>query len=323
MITLISNFLWGILMAFGELIPGIGMQTVAIIVGIYDEIITFLFKGTEFLRVLLEFIIGKKTKQELSQSFFEIPWKLGIPLVIGVGVTIAVLSRTVTTILEQYPHQFAAVAFGIVLACVAIPFKEMTSRTWKEYGLLIFTFLAFFYLFGLTQQSTGATTSEPALSSFFIGGAVSSFAGFFPGISISFALLVMNLYGPLMKQIDLLTHGAGTLYGFGAIIVFLIGLGIGSIICVRALQFLIERYKSFFLAFIIGLILASLRTVWPFMNNSGTYVLPWELTLSAFTQQLFLIVGAFIAVSFLRLLASQKETSITSSFGKPEKIVIE
>lgn len=315
MLTLIQNFIWGVAMAFGELLPGVGMQTVAIIAGIYDDMITFLYEGTEFLKTVGLVIIGKAKKQEVLPAFKAINWKFGIPLGIGVVITIVILAHAVSALFDSYPTQVAAISFGIVLASVVIPYKEMGNKTWKEALLFLISFITFYGLF--TLQTT-ETTTEPSIFLFLGGGLLASVAAFFPGISISFALLIMGLYKPLLNSIETLTSGSANTYALLVLFLFLAGLGIGLLVCVRLLAFFMNKHKSMFLAFIVGLILASLRAIWPFAENS-TVVLPWQLSLPQLTQQLIFITIAFVSVSMIRKLAENKGT-LASSFGPKEKV---
>lgn len=319
MITWIQNFFWGIFFALGELIPGVGLQTVAIIAGLYDDMIGFLYQGTEFLRTIGLFILGKAQKNDIYLSFIAIKWSFGLPIFVGLVLTIVALSHTVSSLFESYPTQISAISFGIVLACVFIPYKEMTDKTWKEWLVLLASFAAFFGLFSIQVTKT---TADPSLLTFFGGGLLASVAGFFPGISISLALLMMGLYNPLLMSVDAMTSGRTTLYAFLAVLLFIIGLVIGMIVFVRVLSLVIDKYKSLFLAFIIGLIVASLRAIWPFTANGGTDILlPWEVSLPQFTQQLIFIILAFISVTIARKLAENKGT-LASSFGPKERMVI-
>ncbi len=319
MITYLKNFTWGIIMALGELLPGVGMQTVAIVGGIYNEMIKFFYDGTEFLKTIGLFILGKAKKDEIAVSFKSMHWGFGLPIFIGLAITIVGLSHTVSGLFETYPSQVAAISFGIVLASVVIPYKEMDNKTWKEFLLFLATFAAFYGLFSI---KAGEAATEPGLLLFLGGGLLASFAGFFPGISISFALLIMGLYAPLLASVDHITSRNADLYSFLSLLLFFVGLGIGMLVCVRLLELFMNKYKSLLLAFIVGLILASLRAIWPFANASGDLVMPWQLSLPLFTQQIIFITIAFVLVSLIRKIAEDKGT-ISSSFGQKERTIIQ
>lgn len=316
---LLRNGIWGAIMAIGELLPGVGMQTVAIIAGLYDDVIEFLFQGTEFVKVLGLFIIAKAKKVDLATAFFQIPWKFGLSVFGVLFMTIVIFSHTVGAVFETYPTQIAAVSFGIILASILIPYKEITEKTWKEYLLFTVSFLCFFGLFSI--HGTNAEVPPSALT-FFGGGLIASLAAFFPGISISLALLLMGLYEPLFSSIEKLTSRHADSYSFLTVLLFVIGLAIGMLLCVRLLNYVLQRYKSLFLAFIVGLIAASLRGVWPFFDQTTQQAtLPWNVPVTQLSQQTLLITVAFILITLIRKYAENKGT-LASSFGKKERVVI-
>jgi len=317
MMSQFRNFLWGIVMAFGELLPGVGMQTVAIIVGLYDDLIAFLYEGTEFLGAVGQYILGKIKKGEVFLLFKNVRWKFGLPLFGGLAITILALSRVVGPLFDHYPSQVAAISFGIVLASIMIPLREITTRTWKEFVVFLLTVFAFFIVF---SQGFPRSSENPSAIIFFGGGLLASAAGFFPGISISLALLIMGLYQPLFSSLEAITSRAPTMYDFGVVVFFLVGLAIGMLACVRILTVAIAKHKSLFLAFIVGLIVASLKVVWPFrtvaIGGISHPLWPWEVQLPVFTEQLLYITIAFILVSLLRKAAENKGTLATSFGGK-------
>lgn len=319
MLTYFRNLIWGVLFAFGELLPGVGMQTVAIIAGLYDDMINFMYEGTEFLKAIALFIFGKVKKEEIVKAFKAINWAFGLPVFVGIALTIVALSRIVGSLFDSFPTQVAAISFGIVLASVAIPYKEITEKTWKEGLLFLASFAAFYGLFSIRAVDFN---TDPSLWIFFGGGLIASLAGFFPGISISFALLLMGLYKPLLNSVDQLSSRNADLNSFITVLFFMVGLAIGMLFCVRMLALLIQKYKSLFLSFIVGLILASLRALWPFVAvGTDELVLPWQVPLPQFTQQLIFITIAFVLVSLVRKLAENKGT-LASSFGPKERTVL-
>jgi len=319
MFKALRNLLFGGIMAIGELVPGVGMQTVAIIMGVYDELINFLFQGTEFLKILGIFLLGKSSKEKLFQSFKDIPWIFGIPVFGGILLTILLLAKSTTAIFETYPSEVTTVAFGIVLASVMIPFSEMKPKRWQEYLIILLSFLMLFGIFGATDI-TAVSSENPAVLTFFIAGLLASLAGFFPGISITLALLLLGLYEPLFRNIETFTSGNITMASFLSVTMFLVGLGIGLLVCVRLLSVLIERFKSYFLAIIVGLILASLRATWPFIKNDIP-VAPWAVPIPDFTKQLVIITISVVFVTILRKLAEGKG-EISSSFGDRKRVKI-
>lgn len=306
-------------MGAGELIPGVGAQTAAIIGGFYDEIIMCLYNGTEFLKTLSLWIIRKKTFKDVQKSFFAIKWVFLITIAIGAAITLLLGANLMHFLLQRYPLYVFAAAFGIVLACLQIPYQEMKKKGSLE--LIVFmTSLIIFLLF--FEQQPGALRSSITPVTMFFAGLFSSLAGFFPGISISFALLVMGLYEYLLSTATKILAFQLDMDTLVNLLSFAAGLGLGVIATVRILKVMFEKYQSYLLAFILGLIAASLRVVWPFMDTSSAAepelmakLTPLGLSYWQSGVIFVIIFATFMVVSLLRRYALKQEDSHGSSFG--------
>jgi putative membrane protein len=317
MLTVIQNLLLGMALAIGKCVPGISMATVAIISGIYNEIIDFFFQLTELLKAALLFIFAKKSKIEVGQYFRAVSWSFGVPIIIGISLTIFVLARFIPDLTITYPSQMAAIAFGIVFASLFIPLNEIKQKTGKEILVITVTFIAFWFIFGLASQKAAF---EPPLVMYIIGGIVASAAIFLPAIGITTVLTISGIYEPLTRSLNAFGAAENSLYAFSAVFLFILGFIIGVLALIRGLALVIDRYKSLFLAFTVGLIAATLQLLWPFTIN-GSPVTPWELTLTQFTQQILIIGVSFVVVSVVRKISESSSTKATS-FGNIQRTVI-
>ena len=77
-----------------------------------------------------------------------------------------------------------------------------------------------------------------------------------PGISGSFLLVVLGKYEQVLTAVH--TRQAGVLAAFGA------GCAVGALLFSRLLRALLARFHGPTMAFLVGLMLGSLRKVWPF-----------------------------------------------------------
>ncbi|MFC1655163.1 DUF368 domain-containing protein, partial [Myxococcota bacterium] len=107
----------------------------------------------------------------------------------------------------------------------------------------------------------------------FLSGVVAISAMILPGISGSFVLMVMGEYRTVLEAINTMD--------IPKLSVFALGCLVGIVAFVRLLNFLLKRYHSVTMAFLIGLILGSLWVLWPFKEVAegakivtGTNVLP-------------------------------------------------
>jgi putative membrane protein len=259
--------------------------------------------------------VKKNTFSQLKQSFLNISWSLGLPLFIGVVLSISTLSGLISTGMEQFPQYILSISFGIVFVSVFIPWREMTKHSWKEYLLMITSALTFLALFSMPIESNYTNN----LFIVFLGGIVCSFAGFFPGISISFGMLLLGIYFPIYEAIHLITSRQGDTSHIILLATFLIGLAAGVLACVRFFPWLFKRYKNTLLAGITGLIVASLYATWPFIKvvpggdtENFEKLLPWQIEGNALLLQLFMIVTTIVLIFLIQRYAALKGASATS-----------
>ena len=319
MLTYLRNFFLGIILACGGLIPGVGLQTTAIIVGLYDELLNFFFQISEFFKTFGQYIMGKASKVDINTAFTSIDGKLGLPIILGTALTLLAFTQFIGGLFDRFPTQISAISFGIVLACILVPYKELSQRTWREFVLFLATFVAFLTLFSISPIEG---TIEPSLLLFLVGGFLASFACLLPGISVSTVFSYLGIGAAMTSVFAIIIAGTPTLFAFLALLLFLIGFLVGITISIRLVTYLIKRYKSLFLAFLIGLMAASLRLLWPFvLTSTAEKILPWQESLPQFTQQLILITIAFVLVSIVRKFAENIGT-LASSFGPKERTII-
>ncbi len=115
-----------------------------------------------------------------------------------------------------------------------------------------------FFLLGLqggTSEETVTQISEPTLLAFFLAGSIAICAMILPGISGSFLLVVLGMYGAVLGAVtsrDLVSLGVFTM---GAIV----GLALFSQVLDRSLH----SHHDTVLAVLIGLMAGSVRVLWP------------------------------------------------------------
>jgi putative membrane protein len=83
-----------------------------------------------------------------------------------------------------------------------------------------------------------------------------------PGISGSFILVLLGKYQYIL--------GAVNNRDFLTLIVFMLGAGIGIITFARFISWLFNRYHDLTVAVLIGLMIGSLRKVWPWKETIST-----------------------------------------------------
>jgi putative membrane protein len=103
--------------------------------------------------------------------------------------------------------------------------------------------------------------ADPSPLVLFVAGAVAICAMILPGLSGSFLLLMFGMYETILAVIDDRMIGDAVVFGVGAVL----GLALFASLLTR----LLERHHDTMLAVLIGLMIGSLRVLWPWPNGVG------------------------------------------------------
>lgn len=234
----IVNFLKGLVIGIATLVPGVSGGTMAVILGVYDDLIHS---------------IG---------SFFE-DWKKHSILLLEIGlgaVTALVLfSRLLESVMKSQPFVMSFLFMGIICGGIPVLYRKSAAEKGSAKDL-IFLLIGFIIVLALgreTDATTTMATGQSLVSVVFllIAGIVMAVALILPGISGSFMLLTLGLYSVTLNAIN----------NFN--IPFLIPLGIGVVIgtlgTTKTIEKLLQKYPSKTYMLILGFVVGSLLPVFP------------------------------------------------------------
>ncbi|MHC4917176.1 MAG: DUF368 domain-containing protein [Planctomycetota bacterium] len=267
-------FAKGLLIGIANIIPGVSGGTFALLLGIYERLVDAIraVNGTTLKRAA-----GLLTFRAEARGAFAAEWKRvdgTFLLVIGAGVLTAILacSRLMKFLLEAHPAPTLAFFVGLIVPSVAVPYSMMKRRRPLE---LLSCVLGGALVVVVSLAGTGGTGgSNPLLM---LGcGVLAISAMVLPGISGSFLLLVLGQYANLLDAVNgmtswlkgLVSGGGGQFPGRHLLVLaaFLVGAAVGLASFTRLLAWLLKRYRSQTMAFLIGLIVGSMWTLWPFKD---------------------------------------------------------
>ncbi len=237
-------------MGSADVVPGVSGGTVALIVGIYPRLIANIRAGAGVLGAVVRFRF-----RDAGVRLQAVEWRFLLPLLAGIGVALVSLAHLIERLLDDHPIEMSALFFGLVAASVFVA-ARMVSR-WDAVLLAVFatvTVVAFFIL-GLRSGEA----ESPATWIFFLAGAVAICAMILPGVSGSFLLLTLGMYEAVL--------GAVTDRDFLILLVFTAGAVIGLALFSSALNWALETRHDLVMAAITGLLLGSLRVLWPWPNG--------------------------------------------------------
>ena len=247
------SILRGYLMGAADIVPGVSGGTIALVLGIYERLIASVRAGSSALGsfVRLDFSGGVEWLRKVDWGFI-------LPLGAGIGLAIISLSHLLENLLRDHAVLMASLFLGLVAGSALIVWRLLTVRDLRRIGIIVAVTVVVFVLLGLredTSSESAAQIANPETWAYFLSGAVAICAMILPGISGSFILVMLGMYGPVLSAVTSRDIVSLAVFGVGAII----GLALFSQVLHRALR---DHYNSV-MAALIGLMLGSLRVLWP------------------------------------------------------------
>jgi len=238
----------GFAMGAANVIPGVSGGTIALLTGIFNELI-------EALNALLSVSSWKL----LLQGNFKDFWKNihgTFLLWLGVGVIVSVfsLAKLMEYVLAYHPIQTWAFFFGLIV--VSAIYMLWDIKTWKITDVL---WLLFGIFLGAVICMLSPTQTTDASWFIMVCGAIAICTMILPGISGSFILVLLGKYEYIMSAISELNWPVLILFGVGCV------LGIAAFS--KFLHWLIAHYERPTLITLIGFTLGSLVKVWPWSDK--------------------------------------------------------
>lgn len=253
----------GALVGAAEAVPGISGGTVALVVGLYDDLIHAAGRVVHAARQAVAGVLGRTGLGPAGRTLRGVDWPLLVPVLTAMAVVALLALRTIAPLLEQHPVPMRALFFGIIAVSVAVPLRLMPERVRVRDGvLLVAGAVAGFVLTGLPP----ATVDEPSLWYVFLGAAIAINALVLPGVSGSFVLVALGLYVHVERALDA--------RDLAFVATFLVGATLGLASFVRLLQWLLDHRRQATMAVLGGLMAGSLRALWPWQDDDRTLLAP-------------------------------------------------
>ena len=273
----------GVLIGIAEIIPGISGGTIALITGVYSRIINSAAEAFKGLGLLVTF--SKNNWVQAGSRFRSMSWSLLIPMLIGMVIALFAAAGVVEPLLEQYPTLTKALFAGLIAASLAVPIRLSGGR-WgiSEYAIALVAAVA---AFAFTSIPRGADL-DPGF--FLIAGsaAIAVCALVLPGVSGSYLLLALGMYAPTIAAVNDRDFGYLGTFVLGALV------GLGAF--VGLLQWLLEHKSRITLVVMTGLMVGSLRALWPWQSETGEILVP---ATNGLLELALFATGAFVVAALI------------------------
>ncbi len=243
---------YGLLMGAADVVPGVSGGTIALVLGIYQRLVQAVRNAAKTLLPLTKGDLG-----EAWAGFRSLDFGFLIPLGIGILVAVGSLAGPIETQLHDNPEEMAGLFLGLIAASTVVALRLISRPTTMHYGLMAAVGAVVFMVLG--YQS--GPVYDPSAIILAGSGALAVCAMILPGVSGSFILLMIGMYSTVIGAVSDRDPADILLVGLGAAF----GLAVFS----SALGWIMDKHGDLVTAAMIGLMLGSLRVLWPWPNGVG------------------------------------------------------
>lgn len=234
----LTTLLKGLIVGGTMLVPGVSGGSMAIILGIYDKLISS---------------ISSIKKNLKSNLLFLLTFSIG-----GI-IGMLIFAKPILSLIENYPMPTIYFFLGAVVGGIPFIIKQahFTKFTYKQalcisFGTIIVISLTHIPISGF---NIGSSTSFKDFILLIVAGIIAAIALVLPGISVSYLLLVMGLYDTTMNAISTLNFSFLAPLGLGVLL--------GILLTTKTLEYAMSHYTTTTYLIILGFVLGSVYELFP------------------------------------------------------------
>ncbi len=234
----LSNYLKGIAIGSGAILPGISSGVFCVIFGIYEKLLDSILNFFDDIKKNTKFLF---------------------PILLGIGFGVILVGNLLNYFFYQFPIQTKSMFIGLILGTLPALFKEVNTKQVTKSLSWIFFFLAF--LLGIFCIFLENTLSTPTLSEnihFFylvLCGFFMSIGIVVPGVSSTIILMLLGIYPIYLSSVS-------NLY-LPILIPIFIGALLGSFFFMKLTKFLLDHFYVPTFYAIIGFTIGSIFVLFP------------------------------------------------------------
>ena len=249
----------GMGMGAANVIPGVSGGTIALITGIFEELIdsikSFNLKAFQLLFKGKFREFAEHTNLAFLAAVFA-----------GIAVSILSLAKLLEFLFEKYPVFVWAFFFGLILA--SIYFVGKSIEKWR---FSVVAFLIGGTAIAVMVSLVNSATENQNFLYLILCGVIAVCSMILPGLSGSFVLILMGNY-------ELVMINAVSNLRFEILFPVVVGAAVGLILFSHFLSWVFKSYRDQTIALLTGFILGSLAVLWPWqspqykMDELGNFV---------------------------------------------------
>lgn len=238
-----ATYLKGMAMGAADIVPGVSGGSIALIAGIYQELLNSINSfSLDNLKLLGRF--------QFRAFFKAVNGAFLLSLLLGILTSIFALSNLITYLMSDHPIPLWSFFSGLILVSAFLILKDI--KRW-HLGVVLAVVIGAAIAWWVTNLPP--TTTPNAIWFTFVSGAIAICAMILPGISGSFILLILGQYEPILQAVQD--------RNFLKLFVFAAGCTVGILSFSRVVSWLLKKYHSATIGLLSGFMLGSVNELWP------------------------------------------------------------
>ena len=255
-----ANVARGILMGGADIIPGVSGGTVALILGIYERLVTAI---SRFDVQLLRHLSGRRWRDAAAY----VDLRFLVTLAGGILTGVAALSTLIHYLLHDHHQYTLAAFFGLILVSSVLVGRMVAPKTpWQTLAALGLGAAAACFAYWMVGQPS-MDQPPPGNGYLFLCGMIAICAMILPGISGAFILIMLGKYADVLAVVRDLASLNFTTENITTIVVFASGCVVGLLCFSKVLRWLLNHFHAATMAILCGFMIGSLRKIWPFQTD--------------------------------------------------------
>lgn len=240
-------FIKGIVLGIAFIIPGVSGGTLAVLLGIYEDLIeaaSNFYKGFNNFKKYFMYLL---------------------PIGLGVVVSIAVCAKIIKIGLDKAPIVTMLLFLGLIIGGIPKIFKSVNKKLGlKECSFMMIGIIVVLLMLIADKGAGNVSLSNMSTLSYilmFLVGVLASATMVVPGISGSFTLMLIGYYEPVLNVVNELTSFKNVGENILIMLPFILGIIIGIVVIAKIIEFLLNKYHDATYYVIIGFVLSSIISV--------------------------------------------------------------
>ena len=240
-VLMIKGFLFGI----ANIIPGVSGGTLALTMGVYEDLI-----------------------ESISHFFKDVRKSLKFLCVFGLGAILSILlmSKVISLSLDKFPFPTTLFFVGLIIGGIPLLTRKVRKNKVKPFNVLLFL-ITFGIVIGMAFMQEGnnvvslSNVTPWMMFLLFIVGMVAAATMVIPGVSGSFVLMLLGFYKPVVNTVSQLTDFSMLGHNLLVLVPFGIGVLLGIVLIAKLIEFLFNKYELSTYYAILGFLIASIFTL--------------------------------------------------------------